>query len=354
MRIAIFGYAHPFGEGLYYGAEREIWYLIQELKNRGHDITVFSVKGCNLPGVKFIEMERPWDDAEDIFWKALHQEEAAVQKPFDIIHSYMASGNINLQMRNERKFCLEPFFGFSRWTNNIIAYSNKLNDVNGGYGTRIYFGVPEEEYNTYYPKLDDEYLVWIGRLDIGKAPHIAIEVAKRAGKKLVIMGQSYHYPYFIDKVFPHIDEKQIFWLRCCPDHVKKRVLRGATAFLSTNWSDFHEMLGIVNIESLACGTPVIGWAHAKQTSAINHKGGEIIEHGEQGFIIQYDDYSLQEEEESVALAVGLIKQIGEIDRKKCYDRFLERFTAREMADHHLNYYHKVIERGTVLNITNEI
>jgi glycosyltransferase involved in cell wall biosynthesis len=353
MKIAVTGYAHPFGNNTYYGAERQIWYLMNELKKLGHEVVVFSVEGCNLPGFEYVKLPIPWKDDVDIYWEAIKEYEKA-NGSFDFIHSYQASGMISEQMRGDHKrYCLEPFFGFGRFPNNIISYSAKLNNVNGGQGTVIYFGLPQEK----YPAIEEvpgDYLVWIGRMDMGKAPDIAIEVAKRTGQRLVLMGPSYHYPYFVDKIWPHVDGEQIIWLRAVEDEVKQMVFRKAKGFLSTNWDHYHEMFGIVNIEALASGCPVIGWGHKTQPSAINFEGGEIITHGKEGFIVEYNDYTEEEREKSIQQACEYVTQLSNIDRMACHNSFKWLFTAELMTKKHEVYYKLVKERGIVHNLTNEV
>lgn len=342
MRIAMTGYFHPFGVGTRYGAEREIWYLAEEFIKAGHDVTIFSVKGCNTPGCDFVEMIKPWDDNVDVYRKAINEYENLFGK-FDVVQSYMASGKIDVDYWNTRKFCMEPFFQAPAvWNkvapNKVIAYSKLLNSRNGGLGHLIYFGIPE----VGEPELKaDDYLVWVGRIDPGKAPHLAVEAAKRAGKRIILMGPAYHYPYFYDNIWPHIDGDKVVWLQGVDDEIKARVFKKAKAFLFPNWNEYHEMLGIVALESLRAGVPVIGWGHKDQPSAINYEGGEIIKHGKEGFIIEYNDYNESEKERTIQQAVKHINELDNISRQDCYNLFKNRFTAKIMADNHLEYYKRL-------------
>ena len=350
MRIAILGYAHPFGEGTYYGAECEIYYLIRELKEMGHECVVFSVEGCNLPGFKFVELSKGWDDTKDIYKSAVMDWGDTY---FDVIQSYQASGFIEWGFWKQQPYCLEPFFQFHGFRENVIAYSKRLRALNEDQSTVIYFGLPMDLYPDFLEESDD-YLVWIGRIDMGKAPDIAIEVAKRAKKRLILMGPAYHYPYFVEKIWPHVDDEQIIWLRAVDDEIKQKVMRKAKGFLSTNWAEYHEMFGITNIEALACGVPVIGWGHATLPSAINFEGGEIITHGKHGFLNLYSDYSDAERERSIDKAVEYVNAIDDISRHDCRQLFLDRFTARTMAEKHVAYWNIIRERGLVYDVTGEI
>ena len=350
MNIALTGYAHPAGETSYYGAERIIWYLMQELMKLGHTCTLFSVKGCVVPGVEFVEMSKPWDDTKDIYYEAIEAKEAENGAPFDIIHSFQASGFIDPRLR-AKTYCLYPFMGFRPFQENLIAYSKRMNEVHDNKGTVIYPGLPD----TGLPVEDpSDYLAWVGRIDAGKDPAIAIEVAKRAGVRIVLMGPSYHYPYFHDHIWKHIDGDRVIWLRGVNDEIKYKVLRKAKGLLQTNWSAYHEMFGITMTEALSCGVPVIGWGHKTQPSAVNYQGGEVIEHGKHGFINEYDDYSDASKEASTDRAVEYVNQLDNIDREACRQLFKDKFTAREMAEKHLKYYQIIKERGRVYDVTGEI
>jgi glycosyltransferase involved in cell wall biosynthesis len=349
------GYAHPFGEGLVYGAERMIYYLIRELRDRGHECVVFSIKGCNLPGFEVITLPLPWQDDVDVYYEAVKGYEASRGVKFDYIHSYMASGYIKRELRSEWPYSLEPFFHFGRFKDNIIWYSKKLQSLAGGpgNGTVIYFGLPEEDYSTWSED-HKGYLAWLGRMDMGKAPDIAIEIAKRSGHRLVLMGPSYHYPYCQEHIFQHIDNENIIWLRGCTDEIKRRVLLGAKALIAPLWAEYHEMFGIVNVEALACGTPIIGIANTAQPSAINFDGGEIIEDSKHGFVICHYGYDNEQRDWAINCGVSAVGDIENISRRECRELYLSRFTSKIMTDKHLKYFDVVKEKGVVGDVMGEL
>ena len=143
-------------------------------------------------------------------------------------------------------------------------------------------------------------------------------MAKQAKVRLILMGPSYHYPYFVEKIWPHIDNEQIIWLRAVDDEIKSRVFKKAKGFLSPNFNQYHEMFGIMNIEALASGVPVIGWGNSNQPSAINMgfgggRRGEIIEHGKHGYIIEYPEYTNEARELSFLQGVGYVRIIDRIN-----------------------------------------
>ena len=188
---------------------------------------------------------------------------------------------------------------------------------------------------------------------MGKATDIAIDIAKKAGKKLVLMGPAYHYPYCHEKILPQIDNETIFWLGAVDDETKRRVFRHASAFISTNWEKYHEMFGITNIEALSCGCPVIGLAHKNQPSAMNFNGGEIVSQGKDGFILEYNDYNNEEREKIITAGVELVGRLDTINPEDCVAKFKSKFTEDIMVEQILKYYDIIIQRGKVKNITNE-
>jgi len=359
MRIAVFGYAHPWGKKHKYGAERIIWYMIQELKWRGHECVVFSVEGCDIPGFEYIRMPKCWDNDHDIYFEALKKYEAEKNVKFQFVHSFQASGCIANELRVNWKYCLHPFFHYMQFPDNIISYSHKLNWTMGGHTTMIHYGLPEKDYSRWSKKAKTDYFCWIGRMDQGKAPDLAIDIAKRAGVKLILMGPAYHYPYFCESVFPHIDNENVIWIRGVDDEIKRKVFLNAKGFINPLWEKYSEMLGIVNIESIACGTPIVAVANNTNPyrSAINFYGdskGEIIDHGKHGFIVSHDNYEPAQREMVIEQAADYIKRIDEIDRAECRKRYEEEFTAKKMVDRIEMYYRAVIGRVFVRNITDEI
>lgn len=352
MNIGIIGYAHPFGDGMVYGAERHLWYLARELKKMGHRCVIFTVKGCNIPGFEYVEMPIPWEDDKDIYLEAVTEFEDKFNIKLDFIYSAMASGFISQELRRNWYYAVHPYMIFHRWEHNIVHHSYRFKDA-CGHGTVVYPGLPEEDYPSWRAT-SDGYLVWLGRMDHGKAPDIAIDVAKRAGKKLVLMGPAYHYPYCHERIFQHINQDKIFWMRGVDDHIKRLVLMGAEALIAPLWHEYQEMFGIVNIEALACGVPVIGWNNDAAPSAIGYRGGEIIQDGKEGFIIHHHGYSADQRERSIDLALDALKQIGHIDRAQCRALYERRFTAKLMAQKTLNYIKIVQDRIFVDDITAEI
>lgn len=339
MNIALFGYAHPFGQRGYYGAERVIWYLANGLIQQGHQVTIFSVPGCDLPGCRYVVMPPMWSDTVDLYRQALLKDEAETGQRFDVVHSYMASGLIDPAWADDPRYYHEAFFrapdfARARLGNRLVSHSKLTYKLNGSQGRVVYYGLPDPvDVEPVVPR--EPYLAWLGRMDHGKAPDLAIQVAKQAGIKLVLMGPAYHPWYFQDKVWPHVDQDRVVWLRAVSDKLKYRVLKGAMGFLSTNGRGYAELFGLVNLEALACGTPVIGWCCTKEPSALNYAGGELFQHGVQGFVNEYPDFSDASEAQSIDQAVGFVRRLKELAPSAPRQLYLDRFTVSHMVGGHL-------------------
>lgn len=162
------------------------------------------------------------------------------------------------------------------------------------------------------------YLAFLGRLTFNKGVDIAIAVAKRTGRKLIIAGnvsnEEGSEAFFRQHVEPHIDGDQIRWVGPVNDRQKQQLLRQAEALLfPIRWD---EPFGIVMVEALACGTPVIATNRASTP--------EVIEHGRTGFLCN-------PAEPSIEAFSAAVQQLPSISRQHCRRAAEERFDIRILA-----------------------
>ena len=145
----------------------------------------------------------------------------------------------------------------------------------------IYNAVPVDRFR-YAPRVSPEApLVFLGRLEHIKGVHLAIDVAHRTGRRLVIAGNipDEHKDYFKYQVLPHVDEHHIRYVGPVDDRQKSDLLAGAAALLMPVLWD--EPFGIVMAEALACGTPVIGLRRGSVP--------EVVDDGVTGFVCDDED-----------------------------------------------------------------
>jgi glycosyltransferase involved in cell wall biosynthesis len=174
----------------------------------------------------------------------------------------------------------------------------------------------EFEPNTVFE--EEAPLMFLGRLDRIKGAHTAIEVAKRSGNKLWIAGnipgEDTGRAYYKEVVYPQIDGSQIKYLGELDDKKKNYYLARSKALLFP--IEWEEPFGIVMIEAMACGTPVIAF----------NKGSvpEVLTHGETGFIV-----------ENVAAMCDAIPKLSLLNRKQCRDTASAQFDISIIADKYL-------------------
>jgi glycosyltransferase involved in cell wall biosynthesis len=183
----------------------------------------------------------------------------------------------------------------------------------------VFNGVPLERYEFQPDPGPGAPLVFLGRIEEIKGPHLAIEVAKRAQQPLVIAGNisPEHRQWFERKISPHLNGATITYVGPVNDAEKNRLLGRARALLMPVAWD--EPFGIVMAEAMACGTPIIGLARG----AIP----EIVEHNVTGFVC-----------ESPVDMVRAVHMLAEIDRAECRARAERLFSDAAVINAYENVY----------------
>ena len=186
----------------------------------------------------------------------------------------------------------------------------------------IYHGLPLSLFS--FTERPEEYLAFLGRIDPEKGPDVAIRVAHAAGLPLRIAakiprGQN---RYFKETIKPLIEGNGAHFVGEVNDRQKQDLLGKALALLfPINWP---EPFGLVMIEAMGCGTPVIAWPRGSVP--------EVVEDGVTGFIVE-------SEREAVA-AVGRARHL---DRRRIRETFERRFSARRMAEAYVESYQALLE-----------
>jgi glycosyltransferase involved in cell wall biosynthesis len=189
----------------------------------------------------------------------------------------------------------------------------------------IHHGIPEKQY-LFHAK-PGSYLAFLGRISPEKGLDRAIAIATESGIPLRVAAkiEKSDYEYFVSTIKPLLQNRLVEFIGEIGEKEKDEFLGNALALLFP--IDWPEPFGLVMIESLATGTPVIAYP--------NGSVPEIIEDGETGFLV-----------ESIAEAARAVARVHSLKRKQCRETFERRFTARRMAQDHVALYHRLCSEGT--------
>jgi glycosyltransferase involved in cell wall biosynthesis len=342
MRIAqVAPLAESVPPKLYGGTERVVAWLTEELIALGHDVTLFA-SGDSATSARLVpawpralRLGRPKADpavAEAALLELIGQH----AQQFDVIHCHTNWTHLPLLTRlgvpfvttlHNRldtpglpdavsRFPTAPFISISDDQRTPLAGANWL-------GT-IYHGLPADSLR---PSLTaGSYLAFLGRLTAEKGPEAAIRLARAASMPLRIAAKvpRAERGYFKEQIEPLVDGKQIQLIGEVNERTKESFLANAAALLFP--IDWPEPFGLVMIEAMACGTPVIAFRRGSVP--------EVVEHGVTGFIVDDEEQALQ-----------AIKQLRELDRSRVRDGFERRFTARRMAEDYVRHYRLLLENS---------
>ncbi len=322
----------------YGGTERIVSYLTEELVRMGHDVTLFasgdSVTSARLEPMcrSSLRLDRGCIDqivhhvlmVEKVFQKA---------GEFDVIHSHIdyfpftvmrliRTPSVNtLHGRLDIPDLVPLFMEFSEIP--VVSISNAQREplpwINWQ-GT-VYHGIPENLFT--FREAHGGYLAFLGRISPEKRVDRAVEIAKRAGMELKIAAKvdRADREYFETVVKPLLNHPLVEFIGEIGQAEKDDFLGGAYALLFP--IDWPEPFGLVMIEAMACGTPVIAYRCGSVP--------EVMEHGVTGFIVN----DLDE-------AVRAVKRVSSLDRRRCRRVFEERFTSVRMARDYLEVYRRLI------------
>jgi glycosyltransferase involved in cell wall biosynthesis len=191
----------------------------------------------------------------------------------------------------------------------------------------VYHGLPRDQYG--FHDRPGEYLAFLGRISPEKRVDRAIEIARRTGLKLKIAAKIYteERSYFHETIEPLLREcrASVEYVGEVGGRDKEEFLGNARALLFP--IDWPEPFGLVMIEALACGTPVVAWR--------NGSVPEIISDGATGFIVNGIDG-----------AVRAVEQVDSLDRRACRRAFEERFDAARMTRDYVEVYRKLAREGS--------
>jgi glycosyltransferase involved in cell wall biosynthesis len=325
---------------LYGGTERVVSYLTEELVRRGHDVTLFasgdSVTKARLvaPVRRSLRLDSGCIDQlahhvvllESVFARA---------HTFDVVHFHIDYLHYPLSRRHHIRHVttlhgrldlpdLKPLYDeFTEMP--VVSISQAQRDPlpQANWQATVYHGLPRDLYHCRTEP--DGYLAFVGRISPEKRVDRAIRIAREIGMPLRIAAKvdPVDRTYFDAEIAPLLAANSwVEFVGEIGEADKCAFLAGATALLFP--VDWPEPFGLVMIEAMACGTPVVAYAHGSVP--------EIIEPGVTGFIV-----------DGLEGALRAVRAAAALDRRRVRERFEQRFTAERMARDYLAVYESLFQ-----------
>jgi glycosyltransferase involved in cell wall biosynthesis len=323
---------------LYGGTERVVGYLTDELVRQGHSVTLFAsadsrtsgalvpawpaalrLSACAdplTPHVLLVEQVARRAEEFDVIHFHIGQVHFPVARRLAVAHVTTLHGRLDLPELSAfyREFRDIPVVSISDAQRTPLPHANWL-------GT-VHHGLPPD--GLRFRREPGQYLAFLGRISPEKRVDRAIAIAQACGRPLRIAAKvdPYDQPYFERDIRPLLSHPLVEFVGEIGESEKADFLGNARALLFP--IDWPEPFGLVMIEALACGTPVVGFRRGSVP--------EVLDDGLTGFVVE----TLEE-------AVAATRAIDRVDRHACRQVFERRFTVARMADRYLELYRQVVE-----------
>lgn len=325
----------------YGGTEAVVHILTEELVSMGHDVTLAasgdSITSAKLASV-FPRSLRTADNLKDRSpYDWAHVGNAlAMANDFDLVHNHAGelvmamAGAISTPMLTTMHCLTTPDTSFvwnrygGAYNTISMAQRRALPTLVGParFMGHVYNAIDVDSFPFAREKTDD--LLFLSRISPEKGPHLAIEVAKRTGRRLILAGKvdQADRRFFEEVVKDLIDGEQIVFVGEADARQKRELYRQAAAVLMP--LQWEEPFGLVMPEAMACGTPVIALRRGSAP--------ELIAHGETGFVV-----------DTVDEMVDVLPRIREIDPGRCRQHVSERFSPQIMARNYVRLYESLVD-----------
>ena len=329
----------PVPPKLYGGHERLVYLFAEEYIKLGHDVTILAgpdsyCSGKTITfGINDLKRSSVQRRKEALFvWKYLWRN----RNNYDLVHNFgrlvyllpILNRPIKKIMTYGRPVAKKGIRLFNNLPNRNLVFTACSNycvstgNIAGKWVT-VYNSIDFSQYTATATIANDAPLIFLGRLDKIKGVHTAIKVSKATSSKLWIGGNipdtDDNYAYYKSEIEPQIDNEQIIYLGALNDEQKNQYLGKARALLFP--IEWDEPFGIVMIEAMACGTPVIGFNRGAVP--------EVVDEGISGFIVN-------DAEEMIKA----IDKVSLIDRIDCRHITQEKFDAKIIAQQYLALFNE--------------
>jgi glycosyltransferase involved in cell wall biosynthesis len=321
--------------------ERVVSYLTEELVRQGHEVTLFA-SGDSVTKAHLVAACRPSLRLDKRCIDQLSHQVLMIEQvfqraaEFDIVHFHVDYLHFPLSRRQQITHVttlhgrldipdLVPLYLEYRDMPLVsISYVQREPLHWANWQAAVYHGLPADIYQ--FREQPGDYLAFLGRISPEKRVDRAIEIAKRVRMPVRIAAKvdRVDQDYFENVIEPLLRDPLVEFVGEIGDGEKEEFLGHAFALLFP--IDWPEPFGLVMVEAMACGTPVIAY----RSGAVP----EVMEQGHTGFIV-----------EGLEDAVEAVRRVPELSRRRCREVFDQRFTAERMAHDYVEVYERLINKG---------
>jgi glycosyltransferase involved in cell wall biosynthesis len=336
VRLAILGPISWRTPPRQYGAwETVVSNLTEGLVARGYDVTLFATADSLTAARLEAIVPRPYSEDGQVdpkVWEFLHIAHAMERaSEFDLLHNHYDFMPLTYSrlvstpiLTTIHGFSLDQFrlaYRAYRHTR-FISISDADRDPYLPYEATVYNGIRLD--TCTFNQHPDDYLAFVGRIHPDKGVHLAIELARKTGRRLVIAGIIQEQEYFDSCIGPHLGG-DIEYIGPVGPEGRDEVLKNAVA--SLHLTTIPERFGLAMAESMASGTPVVGL----DLGSVR----EVVENGVTGFVMH-----------DLAGAIASLAHIGEIDRKACRERVERLFSVDAMVEGYIRVYDRMLRSNS--------
>lgn len=324
---------------LYGGTERVVAYLTDALVKLGHDVTLFA-SGDSTTTARLVSVTptalRLNNCVDQMAGNILQLQEVMDHAhEFDLLHFHTDYLHFPVSRRSHKKTLttlhgrldipeLRPLYEkFSDMPVVSISNAQRRPLLMANWIDTVYHGLPADQYT--YGNGEGGYVVFLGRISPEKRVDRAIEIARRANVNIKIAAKvdKADDKYFDKEIRHLLDQPHVDYLHEIGEPEKGPLLANASALLFP--IDWPEPFGIVLIEAMACGTPVIAYNHGSVP--------ELVEQGKTGFIVN-----------TIEKAVEALRNIHLISRETCRETFERKYSSLVMAQNYVRLYQQLLHK----------
>ena len=326
---------------LYGGTERIVSYLADELVRLGHEVTLFasadSITAAELVGCASMALRLDGNVRDPIpYYMLMLDRVRELAEEFDILHFHIDQFHFPLFRRMADRTVttlhgrqdvpdLKPLYlGFSQMPLVSISNDQRRPIANANFVATVHHGIPASLHKPIYNPRGG-YVAFLGRISPEKRPDRAIAIARTLGIPLKIAAKvdKVDEAYFREEIAPLLSDPGVEFIGEINERNKTEFLGEAQALLFP--IDWPEPFGLVMIEAMACGTPVLAFRHGSVS--------EIIDQGVTGAIV-----------DTTEEAMRMLPHVLALDRRAVRRRFEQRFSSARMAEDYVAVYRSLFER----------